>query len=71
MRDLRRPAAGSAALAAASALLWYGYHYVREVPMLPWMNRTATADALAEPRALPAIDLAAPATVETATFAVG
>ncbi len=64
-------AAGAAVLAAASALLWYGYHLVLEVPMFPWTDRSVTTETAAGPRALPPIDLAAPATVETATFAAG
>jgi len=68
---IRQVAAGAVALAAASALLWCGYHFVREAPMFSWTNRTAPGSTVAEPRSLPPIDLAMPASVETATFAVG
>lgn len=56
------------AVAAASALLFVGYHILWEVPMFSWSSRTAPP---VESRPLPPIDLAAPAEVETATFAVG
>ena len=64
----RRTVTRGALVAAALALLLYGYHFVQEARMFPWSARTT---AVTENRPLPAIDLAAPAVVETATFAVG
>jgi hypothetical protein len=64
----RRKVIAGAAIGAALALLMYGYQVVQEAPMFPWSSRTAP---VVENRPLPPIDLAAPAVVETATFAVG